>query len=102
MVASNELRSLDYARKNLIPRRPNGKPVNPSTVWRWIRKGLEGLDGERVTLAVTYAGSRPCVTAEAIDVFFNAVTEAKLERYRLALEIRSDVSEVELNDAGLL
>ena len=45
MVVSDELVTLDYARKQLIPRRSDGKPVNPSTVWRWIRKGLEGLDG---------------------------------------------------------
>ena len=102
MDASNELKSLDYARKNMIPRRTDGKPVNPSTVWRWIRNGLEGLDGERITLAVTYAGSRPCVTAKDVDEFFAAVTEAKLERHRIALERRSDVSEAELDAAGLL
>lgn len=59
MVVSDELVTLDYARKHLIPRRSDGKPVNSSTVWRWIRKGLEGLDGDRIKLIVIYAGSRP-------------------------------------------
>ena len=54
-----DLVSLDHARKKLIPPRPNGNPVNPSTVWRWIRKGLEGPDGERIKLSVVYCGSRP-------------------------------------------
>jgi hypothetical protein len=102
MVVSDELVTLDYARKHLIPRRSDGKPVNPSTAWRWIRKGLEGLDGDRIKLAVTYAGSRPCVTAEALNKFFAAVTDAKLERHRRVLELRSDVTEVDLQSAGLL
>jgi hypothetical protein len=102
MVVSDELVTLDYARKQLIPRRSDGKPVNPSTVWRWIRKGLEGLDGDRIKLAVTYAGSRPCVTAEALNKFFAAVTDVKLERHRRVLELRSDVTEDEMEAAGLL
>lgn len=102
MVDSDELITLDYARKYRIPRRSDGKSVNPSTVWRWIHKGLEGLDGDRIKLAVTYAGSRPCVTAEAINKFFAAVTDAKLERHRRVLELRSDVTEVDLQSAGLL
>ena len=101
MVAQNELVSLDHARKKLIPRRPDGKPVNASTVWRWIRKGLEGLDGQRIKLSVVYVGARPFVTQAAIDQFFQALTEARLERYRRADSLAADVSDEELKAAGL-
>ncbi len=101
-MVTQELVDLTTARKELIPRRPDGKPVDPSTVWRWIRKGLEGIDGERIKLAVVYAGSRPFVTSDAIDEFFRAVTEAKLERHRRAEELAADVSDEELQAAGLL
>lgn len=102
MVTQNNLVTLDHARKQLIPRRPDGKPVNPSTVWRWIRKGLEGLDGQRIKLNVTYAGNRPYVTADAINAFFQAVTTAKLERHHRAESLAADVTEAELRKSGLL
>ncbi len=95
MRTQNNLVSLDHARKHSIPPRSDGKSVNPSTVWRWVRKGLEGLDGERIKLEVTYCGNRPFVTQHAIDDFFQAVTEAKLERHRRAQELASDVTEDE-------
>lgn len=100
-MATQELVDLTTARKHEIPRRPDGRPVNPSTVWRWIRKGLEGNDGERIKLNVTYVGNRPHVTRNAIDDFFQAVTEAKLERHRRAEELASDVTDDELESAGL-
>ncbi len=102
MEVPDELVTLDYARKHKIPRRPDGKPVNPSTVSRWTHKGLEGLDGDRITLAVTYVGSRPYVTAKSINEFFAAVTYAKLERHRRVLEQQSDVTDDEMEAAGLL
>ena len=64
-------------------------------------QGPEGLDGERIKLSVTYAGNRPYVTQNAIDDFFQAVTEAKLERHRRAEELAADVSEEDLEAAGL-
>lgn len=101
VTQSSELVTLDHARKHFIPPRADGQPINPSTCWRWIRKGLEGLDGERIRLEVTYVGNRPMVTQNAIDDFFQAVTEAKLERHRRAEELASDVTENELAAAGL-
>jgi hypothetical protein len=102
MVATQDLIPLSEARKTLIPRRPGGKPVNPATAWRWVRHGLEGVDGERIRLAVTYVGSRPYVTPDAVSEFFDAVTEAKLERHRRVVEPLADVSDDELADAGLI
>jgi len=100
MVTRN-LVSLNHARKNLIPRRPNGKPVHASTLWRWNRKGLEGVDGERIKLEIVYAGNQPYVAPNAIDDFFQAITEAKLERHRRAEELAADVTNDELAVAGL-
>lgn len=102
MGTQHELISLNQARKTLIPRRPDGKPINPSTVWRWIRHGLEGSDGERIKLEVTYVGNRPHVTANGIEAFCQAVTEAKLERHRRATELVADVTMDELRGAGLV
>lgn len=102
MVTQNaELVDLTTARKEHIPRRPNGKPVDPTTLWRWNRKGLKGVDGERIKLEFTYVGNTPHVTPNAIDDFFQAVTEAKLERHRRAEELAADVTEDELEAAGL-
>lgn len=101
MNTPNELFSLDHARKHLIPRRPDGRPVNPSTTWRWIRRGLEGLDGARIRLDVVYVGSRPYITQNAIGNFVQAVTEARLERQRRAAEPVADVTDDELQAAGL-
>ncbi|GAB5442869.1 MAG: hypothetical protein Fues2KO_32180 [Fuerstiella sp.] len=100
MVASN-LVTLTEARKHHIPRRPNGKPIDPSTLWRWNRKGLEGVDGERIKLEFVYVGNRPYVTPDAIDSFCQAVTEAKLERHRRAEQLAADVTDDELQAAGL-
>jgi hypothetical protein len=100
--AQPDLAPLSVAREKYIPRNPNGRPVNPSTVWRWIRKGLEGLDGERIRLQVVYRGNAPYVTAEAVQQFFAAMTHARLERMRRTLERSADVTEAELAAAGLI
>lgn len=100
-LQDTELVDLTTARKTRIPRRPDGKPIDPSTVWRWIRHGLEGIDGERIRLAVTYVGNRPHTTQNAIDDFFQGVTEAKLKRHRRAEAQAADVTDDELEAAGL-
>jgi hypothetical protein len=41
------------------------------------------------------------VTHNAVDDFFQAVTEAKLERHRRTEELAADVTEDELQAAGL-
>lgn len=101
LPSTDKLVSLDHARKHLVPRRPDGKRVNPSTMWRWIHKGLEGLDGDRIKLAVTYVGCRPYVTRQGITDFFEAVTEARLARHQRALDLQVDVTADELESAGL-
>jgi hypothetical protein len=93
---------LSVARKRLFPANSDGRPINPSTLWRWIRKGLEGLDGERIRLEVVYRGNAPYVEPEAVQRFFDAVTQSKLERTRRTLQRTADVTDAELAAAGLI
>ena len=93
---------LSVARKDLFPVNPNGKPVNPSTLWRWIRRGLEGLDGNRIRLEVIYCGNTPYVTVEAVERFLDAVTAARLARMERTQQRSDDVTDAELAAAGLI
>jgi hypothetical protein len=53
--------------------RPAGcKPVSPSTLWRWHRKGIAGVKLETICL-----GGTRFVSSEGLSRFFTAVTEAK-------------------------
>lgn len=103
MIDSRErLVSISHARKHLIPPSDDGRLLNPSTVYRWVRQGLEGLDGNRIRLEVTYRGQTPFTSAEAIDRFFAAVTTARLARMELTQQRCADVSDSDLAAAGLL
>ena len=100
-TANDELVSLDEARRNLIPLRSDGRPVNPSTTWRWIRDGLAGIDDERIRLDVLYCGSRPYVTRAALDEFFARVTTARLAKQLKSTASATDATREELESAGL-
>lgn len=103
MIDSRErLVSLSHARKHLIPPSDNGRPVNPSTIFRWIRVGLEGLGGNRIRLEVTYRGQTPFTSAESIERFFAAVTAARLARIQRTQQQSADVSDADLAAQGLL
>jgi hypothetical protein len=78
------------------------KRVNPSTIFRWITKGMEGLDGKRIRLQVWYVGRQPHTTHAAIRTFLDAVTAARLERSRRTQQGTAEVTDAELNAAGLL
>lgn len=75
-----DLKSLDYARNRWIPRNDNGKPVNASTVARWIRQGIQIADGKSIRLEVHFRGSRPMTSREAVSRFIDAVTNARLNK----------------------
>ncbi len=79
-----------------------GKRVNPSTIFRWITKGLEGLDGSRIKLQVWYVGRQPHTTHAAIRTFLDSVTAARLERSRRTQQRTAEVTDEELDSAGLL
>ncbi|HQX50640.1 MAG TPA: hypothetical protein PLY87_16745 [Planctomycetaceae bacterium] len=96
-----QLQTLRYARNRWIPKSDSGKTVNPSTVVRWIRDGLQGLDGKRIRLEVTYRGQTPFTTQEAVQRFFAAVTDARLARIARTQQRADDVTDYELQSVGL-
>lgn len=93
---------LNLSRGRLIPQSPDGKTLNCSTLWRWHRKGLAGLNGERIRLEVIYVGRTPHVSAEMVKEFFDKVTAAKLERIRQQELASAEVTTAELAAAGLI
>ena len=62
---------LNLSRGRLIPQSPDGKTLNCSTLWRWHRKGLAGLNGERIKLEVVYVGRTPHVDETMVKEFFD-------------------------------
>lgn len=95
MTRSTDLKSLSYARKHWIPRADSGKPIAPSTIWRWYTKGIAG---ER--LDVTMAGGTPTVSQADIEDFFDRVTAVRKARLEPVAVI--DATPAELAAAGLV
>jgi ABC-type ATPase with predicted acetyltransferase domain len=96
MTNTDELIPLNQAVGTLIP----GKH-NPSTVWRWVMRGLVGADGQRVRLAVVYVGRTPHTTANAVRSWLDAVTAARLARSQSRLNGPDIATAAELADRGL-
>lgn len=95
-TAEEQLIPLNTAVQNLTAKR-----INPSTVWRWVTRGLEGLDGNRIRLKVWYVGRQVHTTQAAIRQFLEAVTDVRLERSIRTQQRHIDVTEAELKAAGL-
>ena len=74
---------------------------NPSTPWRWIARGIAGLDGERIRLRVWYVGRAPHTTRAAVRQWLEAVTEARLARMARTQQRADDVTDSELEAVGL-
>lgn len=54
----------------LVPGRPN-----PTTVWRWARKGIQARNGQRVRLPHQRIGRRLFVDVDAAKPFFQAIAD---------------------------
>lgn len=98
--------SLGVARRTLIPHL-KGKPVAPSTLWRWAHKGCRAGDGSVVRLALTYIGGTPMVNAAAVQQFFDELTARNRAAdgagdYAEQQRRRTPETERRLRDAGLL
>ncbi|GMV83918.1 MAG: hypothetical protein AMXMBFR7_51020 [Planctomycetota bacterium] len=73
-TTSEDLLSLTDASKALP--KLDGKRAHVSTLWRWCRKGVRGVQLEYVRF-----GNRICTSREALDRFANRLAEAdKLPR----------------------
>ena len=61
-----------------VPEVPSMFPGRPAiqTVWRWIREGVPGPNGERLKLASFKVAGRRFVTRDAIDEFIRASNAA--------------------------
>jgi hypothetical protein len=71
---TEKLRSFAEAARRL-PALRGGKPVNPSTVWRWTTRGVRNRDGVLVRLETIKVGGTCCTSDEALVRFFLALTE---------------------------
>jgi hypothetical protein len=56
-----------------IPGR-GGRPLNFSTVWRWVLKGCRGPDGAMVRLRAARIGGRWLTSQQALQEFLEALT----------------------------
>ena len=56
----DELVPLNEAVRHYIP-----GEKNPATAWRWVTRGLQGIDGQRIRLQVWYVGRQPHTTKAA-------------------------------------
>lgn len=56
------------AKRDELPRRRRGKPLNVATLYRWAKNGLRG--GRLETIQV---GGTLCTSVEALQRFFDAL-----------------------------
>jgi hypothetical protein len=74
-IRSEQILSLPQAARRFPPFR-QGRPVNPSTIWRWISNGVKLPDGRRVKLGAVRLSGRWLTSVEAIERFIAAQTPA--------------------------
>lgn len=95
-LSREQLQDLSFARQYWVPKK-NGKPVSPSTIQRWISKGINGI-----RLEVVYVGRKPHTSRAALQRFFGEVTAkraAELAAAHGAMELASSLA---LLEAGLI
>ena len=68
------LRSFAEAAQRL-PALRSGKPVNPSTLWRWTTRGVRARHGVLVRLETIKLGGTCCTSDQALVRFFRALTD---------------------------
>jgi hypothetical protein len=95
-VPDDTLQPLSEAIRQEIP-----GTTNPSTHWRWVTRGIAGLNGERIKLQVTYVGRAPHTTRAAVRQWLEAVTDARLSRMARTQQRAADVTAAELETVGL-
>lgn len=94
--------TLADAREHCVPRK-RGRPVAPSTMWRWIHRGCRATDGTVVRLEVVRVGSQPMTTPQAVQRFIGELTERSQAVCETATPtMRTSAVEDRLRDAGLL
>ncbi|HEY1376006.1 MAG TPA: DUF1580 domain-containing protein [Gemmataceae bacterium] len=96
----------DAARR--FPACRQGRPVNPSTLWRWCRVGVRQPGGARLKLEFVRVGSRCLTSVQALDRFiaqqtanYTAETPASAVRTPNQRHRAADRAGAELAAAGL-
>ena len=74
-IRAETILTLSDLRENHIPRK-RGRPVAPSTLWRWIHRGCRAADGTIIKLEIVRIGGQPMTTLQALDRFFTELTQA--------------------------
>jgi len=64
-----QLRTIAKLAKSILTRTGNPRGVYPSTLWRWIRHGVRGPDGNRTKLEAIAIGSVTYSSIEALKRF---------------------------------
>lgn len=77
-----------------------GNP-NPSSRWRWINRGVSGVDGEKIKLQCWYVANRPFTNDESVSEFLSACTAAQEIKAARRAARTADVSVAELQEVGL-
>jgi hypothetical protein len=75
---TEKLRSFAEAAQRL-PALRGGKPVNPSTLWRWTTRGIRCRDGLLVRLESIKIGGTTCTSDQALLRFFRALSADDLQ-----------------------
>jgi Protein of unknown function (DUF1580) len=97
----DQLVPLSEAARKFLPGR-NGKPVSPTTLWRWSQKGVKAPDGSRIKLEVWHCGNSTYTTEKACADFIERQTLARQPLPVPDWPRRSDETNRKLLDAGLL
>jgi hypothetical protein len=71
---TEQLRSFAEAAGRL-PALRGGKSVNPSTVWRWTKRGVRARNGVRIRLEAIKVGGTGCTSDQALLRFFRALSD---------------------------
>ena len=71
--AAETLRSFAEAARRLPPLR-KGRPVSPTTVWRWATRGVRSRSGVTVRLETLKVGGTCCTSDEALARFFRVLS----------------------------
>src|SRR5262245_36707451 len=87
-LEAETLLSLKEAARKLPPGR-RGRPVNLSTVYRWVLGGAKSSDGTKVRLDAVRVGGRWLTSTQALQRFAQRLTEQALPGTQEATQPKS-------------
>jgi len=92
----------DAARR--VPSSRAGRQLHPNTIWRWAKRGLKTVGGDRVYLETTRIGGSNFTSVEALNRFFaaldrNSEPQRKKARRQTA-KTRSQAAAARLEEYG--